>query len=315
MFHIKKMILPPHILKYQKQLQELNKKNSAVNKNEMNEKIKNKEKDEKNELKGKNKHSNKFLQTKNNSSINLPPHLKSKEFQIPQNTDNNIQNKISNKKDPNNKILPISESINPEEKSENSNSKINEESEESSEKISENETDMNKLEKMKLSKREEKMKENWRIYRKGAGVIWQDESLNEWPENDYRMFIGDLGNEVNDQVLANAFIKYPSFAKAKVIRNKITGKTKGYGFVSVTDVNDYIKIMREMNGKYVGNRPIRIKRSTWKDRSVMYSKSKMPEAVFLKKKKKGETINLPELTDMKLLKKDPTLGGILEQIK
>jgi len=104
----------------------------------------------------------------------------------------------------------------------------------------------------KLSKREEKMKENWRIYRKGAGVIWQDESLNEWPENDYRMFIGDLGNEVNDQVLANAFIKYPSFAKAKVIRNKITGKTKGYGFVSVTDVNDYIKIMREMNGKYVG---------------------------------------------------------------
>ena len=160
------------------------------------------------------------------------------------------------------------------------------------------------------------MKENWRIYRKGAGVIWQDESLNEWPENDYRMFIGDLGNEVNDQVLANAFIKYPSFAKAKVIRNKITGKTKGYGFVSVTDVNDYIKIMREMNGKYVGNRPIRIKRSTWKDRSVMYSKSKVQDAVFLKKKRnKGETVNLPELTDMKLLKKDPTLGGILEQIK
>lgn len=309
------MILPPHILKYQKQLQELNKKNSAINKNEINEKNKNKEKEEKNEIKGKNKPSNKFLQTnKNNSSINLPPHLKSKEFPTPQNTNNTIQNKLISKKDLNN-IIPISEPIK-EEKIENSNIPEEEsESEESSEKISQSETDINKLEKMKLSKREEKMKENWRIYRKGAGVIWQDESLNEWPENDYRMFIGDLGNEVNDQVLANAFIKYPSFAKAKVIRNKITGKTKGYGFVSVTDVNDYIKIMREMNGKYVGNRPIRIKRSTWKDRSVMYSKSKMPEAVFLKKKKKGETINLPELTDMKLLKKDPTLGGILEQIK
>ena len=309
------MILPPHILKYQKQLQELNKKNSAINKNEINEKNKNKEKEEKNEIKGKNKPSNKFLQTKkNNSSINLPPHLKSKEFPTPQNSNNTLQNKLISKKDLNN-IIPISEPIK-EEKIENSNIPEEEsESEESSEKISQSETDMNKLEKMKLSKREEKMKENWRIYRKGAGVIWQDESLNEWPENDYRMFIGDLGNEVNDQVLANAFIKYPSFAKAKVIRNKITGKTKGYGFVSVTDVNDYIKIMREMNGKYVGNRPIRIKRSTWKDRSVMYSKSKMPEAVFLKKKKKGETINLPELTDMKLLKKDPTLGGILEQIK
>ena len=291
------MFLPPHILKYQKQLQELNKKASSLNKNETNKKINDKEnKNEKGkEIKGKNKHSNKFLQT-NNSSSNLPPHLKSKELSLPQNSDKSLQNSINPEK--NNLSLEESEK--------------EEESEKSLQEKSQSQLSENK----KLSKREEKMKENWRIYRKGAGVIWQDESLNEWPENDYRMFIGDLGNEVNDQVLANAFIKYPSFAKAKVIRNKITGKTKGYGFVSVTDVNDYIKIMREMNGKYVGNRPIRIKRSTWKDRSVMFSKSKVQDAVFLKKKRnKGETINLPELTDMKLLKKDPTLGGILEQIK
>ena len=292
------MFLPPHILKYQKQLQELNKKASSLNKNETNKKINDKEnKNEKGkEIKGKNKHSNKFLQT-NNSSSNLPPHLKSKELSLPQNSDKSLQNSINSEK--NNLSLEESEQEEESEKSfqEKSQSQLSQENK-------------------KLSKREEKMKENWRIYRKGAGVIWQDESLNEWPENDYRMFIGDLGNEVNDQVLANAFIKYPSFAKAKVIRNKITGKTKGYGFVSVTDVNDYIKIMREMNGKYVGNRPIRIKRSTWKDRSVMFSKSKVQDAVFLKKKRnKGETINLPELTDMKLLKKDPTLGGILEQIK
>ena len=291
------MILPPHILKYQKQLQELNKKSAGINKNEINEKNNNKEKQEK-DYKSKNKPSNKFLQ-KNNSSLNLPPHLKAKELYIPQNSDKNTQNNIDN--DKNN--LPLSESeIESEEESENSSEK--------------NPKTQNDSQNKKLSKREEKMKENWRIYRKGAGVIWQDESLNDWPENDYRMFIGDLGNEVNDQVLADAFIKYPSFAKANVIRNKITGKTKGYGFVSVTDVNDYIKIMREMNGKYVGNRPIRIKRSTWKDRSVMYSKSKVQDAVFLKKKRnKGETVNLPELTDMKILKKDPTLGGILEQIK
>ena len=292
------MFLPPQILKYQKQLQELNKKASSLNKNETNKKINDKENKNENgkEIKGKNKHSNKFLQT-NNSSSNLPPHLKSKELSLPQNSDKSLQNSINPEK--NNLSLEESEQEEETEKSfqERSQSQLSQENK-------------------KLSKREEKMKENWRIYRKGAGVIWQDESLNEWPENDYRMFIGDLGNEVNDQVLANAFIKYPSFAKAKVIRNKITGKTKGYGFVSVTDVNDYIKIMREMNGKYVGNRPIRIKRSTWKDRSVMYSKSKVQDAVFLKKKRnKGETINLPELTDMKLLKKDPTLGGILEQIK
>ena len=290
------MFLPPHILKYQKQLQELNKKASSLNKKETNKKDNDKENKNEKEFKGKNKHSNKFLQT-NNSSSNLPPHLKSKELSLPQNSDKSLQNSINPEKN----NLSLEES---------------EQEEESEKSLQEKSQSQLSQENKKLSKREEKMKENWRIYRKGAGVIWQDESLNEWPENDYRMFIGDLGNEVNDQVLANAFIKYPSFAKAKVIRNKITGKTKGYGFVSVTDVNDYIKIMREMNGKYVGNRPIRIKRSTWKDRSVMFSKSKVQDAVFLKKKRnKGETINLPELTDMKLLKKDPTLGGILEQIK
>ena len=294
------MILPPHILKYQKQLQELNKLSiSATNQSAKKAENDQNQKNQK-DKKGKNKHSNKFLNLNSSSKNNTNPL-----------NQNQNQNQIQKEK-----TIDKSEE---EEQYQNINLPKNtlEESETEEENEIKDEQSTNiKDEKHKLSKREEKMQKNWRIYRKGAGIIWQDESLNEWPENDYRIFVGDLGNEVNDQVLANAFIKYPSFAKAKVIRNKITGKTKGYGFISVTDVNDYIKIMREMNGKYVGNRPIRLKRSTWKDRSVMYSTSKMPDAVFIKKKRnKGEIINTPEITDMKLLKKDPTLGGLLNQIK
>ena len=300
------MILPPHILKYQKKLQELqelnklstvgNSSSSKKIENEQNKKFHQKEKN-----KGKNKYSNKFLQlnstTKDNNINNKNSHNNlTSNFNHEENQEDLLEKEV---------LVDNKNKIN-----------INESESETEEEKEIKEEEQNKEEKHKLSKREEKMKNNWRIYRKGAGVIWQDESLNEWPENDYRIFVGDLGNEVNDQVLANAFIKYPSFAKAKVIRNKITGKTKGYGFVSVMDLNDYIKIMREMKGKYVGNRPIRLKRSTWKDRSVMYSTSKMPDAVFLKKKRnKGEIINTPEITDMKLLKKDPTLGGLLNQIK
>lgn len=40
--------------------------------------------------------------------------------------------------------------------------------------------------------------------------------FQEWPDNDFRIFVGDIGNEVNDDVLAKAFQRYPSFAKAKV---------------------------------------------------------------------------------------------------
>ena len=69
-----------------------------------------------------------------------------------------------------------------------------------------------------------------------------------WPGDDFRLFCGDLGNEVTDESLTRAFQKYPSFQKAKVIRDKRTSKTKGYGFVSFKDSSDFIKAMREMDG-------------------------------------------------------------------
>ncbi|CAH1239649.1 RBM42 [Branchiostoma lanceolatum] len=125
-------------------------------------------------------------------------------------------------------------------------------------------------------KRKQKDKQK-KYVRTAAGQLWEDSSLQEWETDDFRIFCGDLGNEVNDDVLARAFNKYPSFLKAKVIRDKRTNKTKGYGFVSFKDPNDFVKAMREMNGKYVGNRPIKLRKSTWKDRSIDIVRKKQKE--------------------------------------
>lgn len=105
------------------------------------------------------------------------------------------------------------------------------------------------------------------VPRKAAGQSWEDPTLAEWPENDYRLFCGDLGNEVNDDVLSKAFSRFPSFNMAKVVRDKRTGKTKGYGFVSFANPSDLAGAMKEMNGKYVGNRPIKLRKSNWKERT------------------------------------------------
>lgn len=40
----------------------------------------------------------------------------------------------------------------------------------------------------------------------------------------FRLFVGDLSNDVSDDVLANAFNKYPSFQKARVIRDRLSQK-------------------------------------------------------------------------------------------
>ncbi|XP_017592676.1 PREDICTED: RNA-binding protein 42, partial [Corvus brachyrhynchos] len=95
--------------------------------------------------------------------------------------------------------------------------------------------------------------------------------------DDFRIFCGDLGNEVNDETLGRAFGRFPSFLKAKVIRDKRSGKTKGYGFVSFKDPNDYVRAMREMNGKYVGSRPIKLRKSQWKDRNLEVVRRKQRE--------------------------------------
>ncbi|XP_012293380.1 RNA-binding protein 42 isoform X3 [Aotus nancymaae] len=116
-----------------------------------------------------------------------------------------------------------------------------------------------------------------RCIRTAAGSSWEDPSLLEWDADDFRIFCGDLGNEVNDDILARAFSRFPSFLKAKVIRDKRTGKTKGYGFVSFKDPSDYVRAMREMNGKYVGSRPIKLRKSMWKDRNLDVVRKKQKE--------------------------------------
>uniref|UniRef100_A0AC35TT57 RNA-binding protein 42 n=1 Tax=Rhabditophanes sp. KR3021 TaxID=114890 RepID=A0AC35TT57_9BILA len=116
-----------------------------------------------------------------------------------------------------------------------------------------------------------------RFLRCAGGERWEDNSLAEWDPNDFRIFCGDLGNEVNDDLLTKTFRKYPSFQKAKLVRDTRTGKSKGYGFISFRKQEDFIKAMREMDGKYVGNRPIKLRKSNWEDRSMEVVKKKKKE--------------------------------------
>lgn len=99
-----------------------------------------------------------------------------------------------------------------------------------------------------------------RQYRAGPGERWVDPTLTDWPLNDHRIFVGNIGNEVTDEVLTRAFSKYPSFAKARVARDKSLEKSRGYGFVSFLDSADFAAALKDMNGKYVGNRPCMLRK-------------------------------------------------------
>jgi hypothetical protein len=106
------------------------------------------------------------------------------------------------------------------------------------------------------------------VVRSGGGKTWQDPSLLQWDPSHPRLFIGNLAGEVTDDSLLKAFSKYESVQKARVIRDKRTSKSKGFGFVSFSSSDDYFQAAKEMQGKYIGSHPVLIKRSTTEIKAV-----------------------------------------------
>lgn len=104
------------------------------------------------------------------------------------------------------------------------------------------------------------------VLRSAGGETWEDVSLADWNPNDFRMFCGDLGPDVTDDVLQNAFSAYVSVQKVKVVREAKTGKSRGFGFVSFKNGKEFLRALREMNGRFIGSRPVKLKKSTWKER-------------------------------------------------
>ncbi|GAB7365802.1 hypothetical protein MBLNU230_g7135t1 [Neophaeotheca triangularis] len=129
------------------------------------------------------------------------------------------------------------------------------------------------------------------VHRKAGGQEWNDNTLLEWDPTQFRIFVGNLAGEVTDDSLAKAFSAY-GVSKARVIRDKTTTKSKGYGFVSFHDGETGFRAAREMVGKYIGSHPITIQRSktdirpqTVKDKKP---KKEPPKQLTAKEKKAEE---------------------------
>ena len=86
-------------------------------------------------------------------------------------------------------------------------------------------------------------------------------SSSDWNPKHFRLFVGNLGEDANDDLLHNAFEKYKSMSKVHVPFDKKSNKNKGYGFVAFSNADDYLQAFKEMNGKYIGQHPVQLKRA------------------------------------------------------
>jgi len=64
-----------------------------------------------------------------------------------------------------------------------------------------------------------------------------------------KLYVGNLPFSVGYKELKELFASYGNITDAIVIANKFTGRSKGFGFVTIEDDAKAKKAIEEMNGK------------------------------------------------------------------
>jgi len=71
-----------------------------------------------------------------------------------------------------------------------------------------------------------------------------------------KLFVGSLPWAVDDQALADLFAEFGTVASAKVIMDRESGRSKGFGFVEFDDDNAAKAAMNKLNGTDLQGRTI-----------------------------------------------------------
>jgi len=72
------------------------------------------------------------------------------------------------------------------------------------------------------------------------------------------IYVGNLDYKVSENELEELFSEYGSVGSAKIITDRMSGRSKGFGFVEMEENDEAKKAIEELNGVSVGNRQINV---------------------------------------------------------
>ncbi len=72
------------------------------------------------------------------------------------------------------------------------------------------------------------------------------------------IYLGNLPYNINEDEIMELFEEYGNVSTVKLITDKFTGKSKGFGFVEMPGDDDAKKAIEELNGKEVKGRNITV---------------------------------------------------------
>lgn len=95
----------------------------------------------------------------------------------------------------------------------------------------------------------------------------QQQTQKEEVPNQFQIFIGDLAPEVTDDLLSQAFSVFGTLVNAHVMRDTMSGNSRGFGFVAFREKSEADQAIASMNGELLGSRNIRVNWATQKGQS------------------------------------------------
>ncbi len=63
-----------------------------------------------------------------------------------------------------------------------------------------------------------------------------------------KIYIGNLDEKIQDVHLREAFKDFGTVSSAKVIMDRFSGKSRGFGFIEMPDQEEALKVIHNVNG-------------------------------------------------------------------
>lgn len=73
-----------------------------------------------------------------------------------------------------------------------------------------------------------------------------------------KLFVGSIPWKTTEDDLRTAFSEYGTVVSARIITDKFTGKSRGFGFVEMSNDDEAQAVIKGMDGKDFQGRPIAI---------------------------------------------------------
>ena len=74
----------------------------------------------------------------------------------------------------------------------------------------------------------------------------------------FRIYVGNLSFQTTDESLSNLFGEHGSVNSVAVITDRITGRSRGFGFVEMNDAGEGKAAMDALDGKEVDGRSLKV---------------------------------------------------------